>query len=326
MTESEEEAYGLLKRHLERSLDQADVTVLGRNNSADRLEARTPVPAGAPLAGALVHAKPRSCLAVRTAEQQNRTNGEVPLMECEICGKLGPTACQPLLVGGEVMALLPLTDGPMADREREKCGSRSRRRRRSWPTCATSRSPSSARRTTSPDGSAEPAIRQRRGEANGGRGERCRAARRARAGPRPLQADQRRLRPRCRRRGARGGRGDAPCDAAARRLLRSMGRRGVPPCCCRTPTPTAPAPPRSTCARPSGAPVWTVQRDVSASLGVAALPFHALDAQGLVRSADRALYAAKAGGRDRVEVFADLDHGVSSNGASAEADRPKTAV
>ena len=120
MTESEQEAYGLLKRHLERSLSGADVTVLGRNNSADRLEPRTPVHAGGPLAAGLEDARPRSCLAVRTGEQQNRTNGEEPLMQCDVCGKLGPSACQPLLVGGEVMgSVLALPDGAMATEERE---------------------------------------------------------------------------------------------------------------------------------------------------------------------------------------------------------------
>ena len=113
MTESEQEAYGLLKRHLERSLSGADVTVLGRNNSADRLEPRTPVDVGRSAGrGAARTHEPRSCLAVRTGEQQNRTNGEEPLMQCDVCGKLGPSACQPLLVGGEVMgSVLALPDG-----------------------------------------------------------------------------------------------------------------------------------------------------------------------------------------------------------------------
>ena len=42
-------AYGLLKRHLERSLDDGDVLVLNRNNSHDRLEPMTEIDAGSAL-------------------------------------------------------------------------------------------------------------------------------------------------------------------------------------------------------------------------------------------------------------------------------------
>ena len=43
LSETEPEAHQLLKHHLERSIDGSQVTVLNRNNSADRLEAATPV-------------------------------------------------------------------------------------------------------------------------------------------------------------------------------------------------------------------------------------------------------------------------------------------
>jgi diguanylate cyclase (GGDEF)-like protein len=65
-----------------------------------------------------------------------------------------------------------------------------------------------------------------------------------------------------------------------------------------------------------GIRVASVHREISASLGVAVLPVHAADAIGVVRSADRALYAAKAAGRNRVEVFTD-GH---SNGAAVAAE------
>ncbi len=48
--------------------------------------------------------------------------------------------------------------------------------------------------------------------------------------------------------------------------------------------------------------VRQVDRAVSASLGVAGYPTDALDSDTLVRMADRALYAAKAAGRNRVEL------------------------
>jgi len=46
VTRDENEAYGLLKRHLQRSLAGSDVVVLNRNNSHDRLEAMTELPEG----------------------------------------------------------------------------------------------------------------------------------------------------------------------------------------------------------------------------------------------------------------------------------------
>jgi GGDEF domain-containing protein len=50
------------------------------------------------------------------------------------------------------------------------------------------------------------------------------------------------------------------------------------------------------------------------SIGVATFPTHATDADSLERAADRALYAAKAGGRDRVEI---VDASVSPIGEDA---------
>ena len=51
VTRDEGEAYGLLKRHLERSLDGSDVLVLNRNNSHDRLEPVTGLPDGSDARG-----------------------------------------------------------------------------------------------------------------------------------------------------------------------------------------------------------------------------------------------------------------------------------
>jgi diguanylate cyclase (GGDEF)-like protein len=102
-TASEEEAHGLLKRHIERSLPGAAVTVLTRNNSGNRLEAATAPGAGDPLASRLVGVEPRACLAVRLGRTHKEGN-ENQLLECAVC-VAGPkrTTCEPLLVSGEVI-------------------------------------------------------------------------------------------------------------------------------------------------------------------------------------------------------------------------------
>ena len=58
-----------------------------------------------------------------------------------------------------------------------------------------------------------------------------------------------------------------------------------------------------------------VTREISASFGVATFPDDALDGETLMRLADRALYAAKQNGRDRVEV-------TSSAGLGLRRERP----
>jgi diguanylate cyclase (GGDEF)-like protein len=113
VTETEEEAHLLVKRHLERSLEGSHAVVLNRNNSADRLEAMTPVPDGSPLVGALAGAAPRSCLGVRFARGQQHGPEREPLLSCDLCGGCARTTCEPLLVGGEVIGSV-LVDHPAA--------------------------------------------------------------------------------------------------------------------------------------------------------------------------------------------------------------------
>jgi diguanylate cyclase with GGDEF domain len=54
-----------------------------------------------------------------------------------------------------------------------------------------------------------------------------------------------------------------------------------------------------------------VERQITISIGIAAILDHAGDADGLLREADRALYTAKQRGRNRIEVA------VSSGAAAA---------
>jgi diguanylate cyclase (GGDEF)-like protein len=104
ITRDESEAYGLLKRHLERSLAGSDVLVLNRNNSHDRLEPMTGTGDHEALRDVLKTARPDSCLAVRLGKMHERGEGQEPLLICEICGRNDDSStCVPSLVGGEVI-------------------------------------------------------------------------------------------------------------------------------------------------------------------------------------------------------------------------------
>jgi diguanylate cyclase (GGDEF)-like protein len=104
LASNEDEANELLQRHLERSVTGSAVTVLNRNNSADRLEAATTVPADSPLVETLAHADPRACLAVRSGRSHDATDGRSALLGCAVCGDCpGNTTCTPLTVSGEVI-------------------------------------------------------------------------------------------------------------------------------------------------------------------------------------------------------------------------------
>jgi diguanylate cyclase (GGDEF)-like protein len=104
LAEGEQEAHDLLKHHLELTVADNEVTVLNRNNSADRLQAVTTIDPKSPLAAGLQSAKPRSCLAVRKAKLHSTVPGQDNLLGCPVCsGCPGLTTCTPLIVGGEVI-------------------------------------------------------------------------------------------------------------------------------------------------------------------------------------------------------------------------------
>jgi diguanylate cyclase (GGDEF)-like protein len=106
----EDEANQLLQRHLERILTPTTAVVLNKNNSADRLEAATPLPAGSPLAETLRGAKPRSCLAARSARTHRQGDGRPPLLSCPVCAPCaGASSCVPLVVGSEVIGSVLLS-------------------------------------------------------------------------------------------------------------------------------------------------------------------------------------------------------------------------
>jgi diguanylate cyclase (GGDEF)-like protein len=104
LAESEEEAHQLLQRRLMRVVPESSVTVLNRNNSADRLETMTQLPPGSELAGRLEQAAPRACLAIRSARAHDEDPRRPALMSCGLCQPCdGFSTCTPLTVGGEVI-------------------------------------------------------------------------------------------------------------------------------------------------------------------------------------------------------------------------------
>jgi diguanylate cyclase (GGDEF)-like protein len=110
LANDEVEAHRLLQRHLERTLTGTSAVVLNRNNSADRLEAVTPLPAGSPLAGALRGAEPSSCLAIRSGRTHHQNGGRPGLLSCSVCAPMpGVCTCVPLTVGSEVIGSVLLS-------------------------------------------------------------------------------------------------------------------------------------------------------------------------------------------------------------------------
>jgi diguanylate cyclase (GGDEF)-like protein len=104
VAQDQPEAHLLLKRQLEERIPGSSVVVLNRNNSANRLEPSEQLPDDDPLSVALTHAEPRSCLAVRLSRHYERGGNQAEILPCDLCGALEScSTCQPLLVGGEVI-------------------------------------------------------------------------------------------------------------------------------------------------------------------------------------------------------------------------------
>jgi diguanylate cyclase (GGDEF)-like protein len=103
LARSETEAFGVVRRYLERLVPGGSATILNRNNSANRLESRSPVEDPI-MAAALEGAEPESCLAIRGGRVHQRCGPGDELIGCEICGAAGENVtCVPSLVGGEVI-------------------------------------------------------------------------------------------------------------------------------------------------------------------------------------------------------------------------------
>jgi diguanylate cyclase (GGDEF)-like protein len=118
----EDEAHRLLQHHLERTLEATAAVVLNRNNSADRLEAVTPLPDSLPLAKTLRGAAPRSCLAVRSGRTHRENQARPGLLSCPVCATCpGASSCVPLTVGGEVIGSVLLNrPAPYTEAEEQR--------------------------------------------------------------------------------------------------------------------------------------------------------------------------------------------------------------
>jgi diguanylate cyclase (GGDEF)-like protein len=122
ITRDENEAYGLLKRHLERTLEGSEVAVLNRNNSHDRLELTTDPPPESPLVEVLKEAEPHSCLAIRLGKPHERHGDRQALLDCAVCAMVsGMSTCVPSLVRGEVIgAVLVQHPSPLTGEDRRR--------------------------------------------------------------------------------------------------------------------------------------------------------------------------------------------------------------
>ncbi len=304
VTEREDEAQELLRRQVERSLPDARAVVLVRNNSADRLEARTSLEDLGSLRSPLMGAAPRSCLAVRSGRGHTEGPGGDALVSCEICGALpGASTCEPLLVGGEVIGVVLISHA-------EKLDEVPRQRIREMvahaaPVLANLRNLAVAQLQAATD--ALTGLPNRRAVEDTMKRMVAQSARNV-APLAALLLDLDHFKKINDVYGhARGDEVLAAAGVALRKVLRASdfaGRYGGEEFLLLLPaTDKRAALLVAENVRSSIAAITVPEVDrITASVGVAVLPDDAADAVTLFRSADRALYSAKSNGRDRVEA------------------------
>ncbi|HWF34822.1 MAG TPA: diguanylate cyclase [Solirubrobacteraceae bacterium] len=305
VTNSEEVAHDLLKRQVERSITGSSVVVLNRNNSDDRLEATTVLPPGSPLKETLTDAKPRSCRAVLFARSHTEDPEREPLSRCDVCGKTGRrSTCEPLLVSGEVIgSVLVQHDDELSGLAQ---GALRESVTQAAPVLANLRNLALAEFRAATDSltglSNKRAVQDtvKRMAAQAGRT------------LTPLSAIVLDLDHFKKINDSFGhGRGDdvlAAVGAVLPTLVRSgdfVGRYGGEEfIVLMADTETEGAALLAEKIRVAIAEIAVpgVEREITASLGVATIPHHAGTSDQLVRNADRALYVAKTNGRNRVEI------------------------
>jgi diguanylate cyclase (GGDEF)-like protein len=284
VTASEEEAHELVQRHLQRSLPGSAVVVLKRNNSENRLEAATALAPGGPLAARLSGAEPRTCLALRFGRTHREDPTRTPLLSCLLCADAGTrSTCEPLLVGGQVIGSVVVAhDDALADVDEARIRTSVAQ---AAPVLGNLRNLALANRSITPLAAAMLDLDHFK-QVNDQFGH------------------------------AKGDEVLAAVGAALRSCLRASdfaGRFGGEELLLLLPDTSAEgAVPLAERIRSTVASIRVpgVDRMITVSIGIADLIQHGGDAPGLLRQADRALYTAKATGRNRV-VVASADGGLA---------------
>jgi diguanylate cyclase (GGDEF)-like protein len=279
--------------------------VLSRNNSEDRLEPTTGLVENPTLTDALSDAKPHDCMAILFARPHSEDPDRVPLTRCELCGKTGArTTCEPLLVGGEVIgSVLVSHRQPLAEQETMALAQSVSQ---ASPVLANLRNLALAEFRASTDG-----LTGLPNKHSGHVAVKRMAAQASRAIT-PLSAIMLDLDYFKQINDSFGhGHGDdvlAAVGAVLSDTVRAsdfVARNGgeefivlLP----NTDAHRAAITAESIRAAINTITVSGVEREITASLGIATIPEHAGDADQLMRSADRALYLAKTNGRNRTEL------------------------
>ena len=306
LTEDEQEARGLLKHHLELAIPECTITILIRNNSADRLEAVTEVPVGSPLAESLEGAKPRSCLAMRMAQTHVGATGQDELLTCTVCSNCkGQTTCIPLLVSGEVIGTVLVNHSH--DLEGNDLRSINEAVLFSAPILGNLRNLAVAETRAATDGLTGLPNRRaledslKRMVAQSTRSNEPLAALMCDLDHFKLVNDV-----------FGHGKGDEVLAAVGVAFAHTMrasdfvGRYGGEEFLILLPsTDTEGAVQMAARVRAAVADIKIplIDHQITMSVGIAVLPDHAIDSESLAQASDRALYAAKNGGRDRAVVF-----------------------
>jgi diguanylate cyclase (GGDEF)-like protein len=311
--DDEGEAKELLRRRAERLAAGTDAVVLTRNASGNSLAASTDPSGVAGLAEALADASPRSCLAIRRAGTHERKPGSAPLQTCELCHRAaGASLCVPSVVGGEVIgSLLVVRDRAIKPDERDRVLAAVSQ---AAPILANLRNLAIAEHRAATDPLTKLPNARSVQEAL------IRMVAQSQRTHSPLSAvviDLDHFKALNDRHGHQAG--DevlATFGATLRRGVRASdfaGRWGGEEFVVLlhdTDLEGALQAAETMRASFDGLNVPGVTAHVTASLGVATLPDHASDGPALIRAADRALYRAKAGGRNRVATATPVEEPV----------------